>query len=62
MAEFSHYCWCHDRNSDIDLQPLAGADEVGGDAKASGQISHMVKESHAIGVCCERFGCCLLTL
>ncbi len=25
-------------------------------------IPHVVKESHAIGVCCERFGCCLLTL
>lgn len=25
-------------------------------------IPHVGKESHAIGVCCERFGCCLLTL
>jgi hypothetical protein len=37
MAEFSHYFWCHDRNSDIDLHPLAGADEVSGDTMVSGQ-------------------------
>jgi hypothetical protein len=50
MAEFSHYCWCHDTNSDIDLHPLAGADEVSGDTMVSGQYHTWLKNMQLVFV------------